>query len=59
MVKVVSLFLIVMMVLAMFGKLRLPKIPTLKRRSHIENAKKCTTCGTYKIGDQPCKCANK
>lgn len=59
MVKVVSLFLIGMLVLAMFGKLRLPKLPKRKPRKTIEAAGKCSKCGAYKIGDAPCVCEEK
>jgi hypothetical protein len=59
MVKVVSLFLIGMLVLAMFGKLRLPKLPKRKPRKTIETAGKCHKCGAYKIGNNPCVCGKK
>lgn len=47
--KIVTLFLIGMGVLAMFGKLRLPKIKAYETR-------KCTKCGSFKIGKSPCLC---
>ncbi|PCH94893.1 MAG: hypothetical protein COB84_06965 [Rhodobacteraceae bacterium] len=56
MVKIVSLFLIGMLVMAMFGKLRLPKLPKIMRKRTIETAQKCSTCGTYKIKNKPCGC---
>ncbi len=46
-VKIVTLFLIAMGVLAMFGKLRLPK--------RLSSAK-CPGCGRYRIGKGPCAC---
>jgi uncharacterized OB-fold protein len=49
MVKVVSLFLIGMLVLAMFGKLRFPGQKRLA-------AAKCPKCGRYRIGKGPCSC---
>ena len=52
MVKVVSLFLIGMLVLAMFGRLRIPKI----KKDALSKPKKCTNCGTPLIGKQPCDC---
>jgi hypothetical protein len=52
MVKVVSLFLIGMLVLAMFGKLRLPK-PKMPK---MMTSKKCPACGRHKIGSGPCAC---
>jgi len=48
-VKIVSLFLIGMAVLAMFGKLR---FPGQKRLSSA----KCPSCGRYRIGKGPCSC---
>lgn len=55
-IKVTLLFLVAMMVLGMFGKLRVPKLrrgkPEIKA---VESAKKCKTCGAYVIGAQP-KC---
>lgn len=47
--KIVSLFLIAMGVLAMFGKLRLPWINKLTDA-------KCPKCGRYRIGKGPCPC---
>jgi hypothetical protein len=51
MVKVVSLFLIAILALGMFGKLRVPKI-----RKGPRKARKCKSCGNYLIGDAPCQC---
>jgi hypothetical protein len=48
-IKVISLFLIGMMVLAMFGKLRLPKIGSKK-------VKRCKKCGAHLIGKGACDC---
>jgi len=59
MVKVVTFFLIGMMVLALMGKLRFPKVPNLKSRKTVEKAGKCQTCGAYKIGNTPCACRDK
>ena len=47
--KIVSFFLIGMVVLGMFGKLRLPKVKALE-------AKRCAKCGSFKIGKSPCVC---
>jgi uncharacterized OB-fold protein len=49
MVKVVSLFLIAMLVMAMFGRLRFPGQKRLE-------AAKCKKCGRYKIGKRGCDC---
>jgi|TARA_B110000003_G_scaffold141775_1_gene143219 hypothetical protein len=47
--KIVFLFLIGMMVLAMFGKFRLPKI-------RYRKARRCSKCGAHKIGKDKCFC---
>ena len=47
--KIVSLFLVVMAVLAMFGKLRLPGAKRLA--SH-----RCPSCGRFRIGKGACPC---
>lgn len=48
-VKIVSFFLIGMVVLAMFGKLRLPGQKRL-------DAARCPSCGRFRIGKGPCSC---
>lgn len=48
-VKAVTLFLIFIVVLAMFGKLRLPG------RKHLSSAR-CPKCGRPRIGKSPCTC---
>ncbi len=55
--KIMSLFLIGMMVLAMFGKCRLPKIkkPNLGLASRL----KCKKCGMPRIVKGPCPCEDK
>lgn len=52
MIKIVSLFLIGMLVLAMFGRLRFPGQQKLK------NAK-CPKCGRFRLGKGPCECGHK
>jgi len=49
MVKVVSLFLIGILVMGMFGKLR---FPGQKRLAAV----KCAKCGRFKIGKSGCDC---
>jgi hypothetical protein len=49
MVKIVSLFLVAMVALALFGRLRLPK-------SHRQI--RCPDCGRYRIGSKDCPCGN-
>ncbi|ARE40255.1 hypothetical protein RGUI_2114 [Rhodovulum sp. P5] len=55
-IKIVSLFLIGMAVLAMFGKLRLPG--PVGRRIAFRRAipAKCPHCGRHRIGGGPCPC---
>lgn len=50
-IKGMTLFLVVMAVLAMFGKLRLPSIKGPGRLSA-----RCPDCGRPKIGRGPCAC---
>ncbi len=47
--KVVTLFLVGMGVLAMFGRLRFPGQKKLESR-------KCPKCGRFRIGKGPCAC---
>lgn len=48
--KIISLFLIGMMVLALFGRIRFPGASKLKNIT-------CPKCGRYKIGKGPCACS--
>ncbi len=58
-IKAVSLFLIGIVALAMFGRLRAPKIKNpLKRNAPLE-ARKCPKCGSYVLGPGPCDCGKK
>ncbi|MBN9886902.1 hypothetical protein I6N89_06300 [Pelagibaca abyssi] len=50
--KIVAIFLIVMAVLGIFGKLRMPGARHLAE-------KKCPRCGRYRIGKGPCGCGEK
>ena len=47
--KIVFLFLIGMVVLAMFGRLRLPGQKSLESR-------RCQSCGRFRIGRSECNC---
>lgn len=49
--KIISLFLIFMAVLALFGRLR---FPGQKRLTSM----KCPACGRYRIGKGPCSCGH-
>ncbi|MGA1180748.1 MAG: hypothetical protein ACO3U1_09080 [Marivivens sp.] len=48
-IKGITLFLIAMLVLGMFGKLRFPSVGP--RRDG-----KCAKCGRHRIGKGPCAC---
>lgn len=50
--KIVTLFLIVIAVMAMFGRLRFPGQEQLQRLT----TKKCRSCGRPKIGKGSCPC---
>ncbi len=51
--KIISLFLVFMAVLAMFGRLRFPKLPGKT------GMKRCPDCGKPLIGKGPCSCGDK
>lgn len=51
-VKIVTLFLVGMVVLAMFGRLRLPQ--GVQKR--LPKPKTCPSCGRYRIGRGACPC---
>lgn len=58
--KIITLFLVGMAVMAMFGKLKFPKVgPKLGRKLGAVTARKCPKCGSYKIGKGPCHCLKK
>lgn len=52
MIKVVTLFLVGMLVLAMFGRLRFPGQDRIA-------SMKCVECGRYRIGKGPCTCGKR
>jgi hypothetical protein len=60
MIKVVTLFLIFMAVLAMFGRLRLPRIGRKgDRKGSLPKPRLCPECGRYNLRGGPCRhCAN-
>ncbi|GGG80770.1 hypothetical protein GCM10011415_32760 [Salipiger pallidus] len=47
--KIVAIFLVVIGLLGIFGKLRMPG------KAQLTN-KKCPRCGRYRIGRGPCGC---
>lgn len=54
-IKAVTLFLIAMLVLGMFGKLRRPRLPGFKKKG-IAKPAKCPKCQNYIVGDGGCPC---
>ncbi|MGR3435191.1 MAG: hypothetical protein ACU0CO_09940 [Shimia sp.] len=54
-VKIVTLFLIGIAVMAMFGRLRMPKLPGRPGRLRLSRAR-CRACGRPRIGTGPCPC---
>ncbi|MDA3889809.1 MAG: hypothetical protein PF443_13650 [Allgaiera sp.] len=55
MVKFVTFFLIAMLVLAMFGRLR---VPGMKGRK-LSKPGKCPRCGRFRIGAGKCQCEDR
>ncbi|MDW4550186.1 hypothetical protein R5H32_12555 [Defluviimonas sp. D31] len=53
MVKIVTFFLIGMAILAIFGRLRFPRIGPKR------GAARCPSCGRPMIGRGPCDCGGK
>lgn len=54
-VKAVTFFLIFIVVLAMFGRLRTPRILSRRGRGQLEKPAKCPKCGAHVIGAR-CVC---
>nr|WP_114965445.1 hypothetical protein [Alkalilacustris brevis] len=57
--KIVSLFLIVMLVLGMFGKLRLPRIGRPRDQGRLGRPGKCPRCGKFLLGGAKCTCSGR
>lgn len=55
MFKIVSLFLIFMAVLAMFGRLRLPGIGRKGDAKGLPKPRLCPECGRYNLRGGPCR----
>lgn len=53
--KIVTFFLVVMAVMAMFGRLRFPHLPGVEKMRRIVS-RKCRACGRPRIGKGPCPC---
>jgi hypothetical protein len=56
MIRVVLLFLIVVLVLGMIGKLRLPQTGRRGPRPAVEATRKCPDCDAYVLGQHPAPC---
>lgn len=55
--KIVALFLIVMLVLGMFGKLRLGnRLKGPRDQKSLGKPRRCKSCGRYVLGKGPCDC---
>lgn len=54
--KIVILFLIFIMVLGIFGRLRLPKVKNPFKRKGVKSTEKCELCGRYNIAGESCSC---
>jgi hypothetical protein len=57
MIKGVLLFLVLMALIGVLGKLRRPAVGRRAAEHPIEPARKCPRCGTYLIGDSDCPCS--
>ena len=57
--KAVLIFLIFILLLGIFGKLRLPKLPMIKRKGSMEQAIKCKSCGNFLFKNVNCSCKKK
>ncbi|MBD3625481.1 MAG: hypothetical protein HUJ24_08905 [Rhodobacteraceae bacterium] len=55
-VRAVLLFLIVIAVMGMFGRLRLPRLPRRGAGRALPKARKCPDCGAVIPGKGPCPC---
>jgi hypothetical protein len=58
MLQVVALFLLVMLALGVFGKLRNPRrrLPGPKDQTGLNRPRKCPRCGRFLIGGDDCDC---
>lgn len=56
MVKIVTFFLIFIIILAMFGRLKLPRLRNPLRKGLLQAGAKCKSCGRYSLTGEPCPC---
>ena len=57
--KAVLIFLIFIILLRIFVKLRLHTFPKIERNRAMSQAKKCKECGSYMFKDIDCSCKTK
>jgi hypothetical protein len=57
--KIVTLFLVGMVAVAVLGKLRLGAKPGAKPGARLKSPVKCPDCGRFLIGKGPCDCKSK
>ncbi|MGV6887628.1 hypothetical protein ACTYEO_00090 [Rhodophyticola sp. SM2404] len=58
MVKVITFFLIGMLILALFGRLRWPggaRLPRRTKRADLPKPTRCKTCGKYDVTGGSCR----
>jgi hypothetical protein len=56
MIRIVLLFLVLMAVIGVLGKLRRPSVGRQTATKGIVPAHKCSQCGTYLTGEANCDC---
>lgn len=54
--KIVIFFLIFILVLGMFGRLKAPKIKNPFKRKTVKATLKCEACGRYNMAGEDCSC---
>jgi hypothetical protein len=59
MIKVITFFLIGMLILAIFGRFRFPRGKLRGSRPRLNQVAKCADCGRPVIGTKPCPCQAK
>ncbi len=56
-IKIVTFFLIGMVILAIFGRLRLPRLPRPpKYNAKLKAPRRCPRCGGFIVGGGSCNC---
>jgi hypothetical protein len=55
-IQAVLLFLVVILAIGVFGKLRNPRVPPPGRKPSLKTALRCGTCGDYVVAASPGSC---